>query len=76
VVFKESDGRSGGLALFWKCEINLSLRSMGRMHIDVKEMVSNGVLPGSMVNLESTNRKKHGICCVLCIFKKNLLGYA
>ena len=34
VVFKESVSRSGGLALFWKREINLSLAWMGRMHID------------------------------------------
>src|SRR5438132_14376731 len=35
VVFKECDGQSGGLALFWKQGINLRLRWMGRMHIDV-----------------------------------------
>jgi exonuclease III len=33
VVLKECVGRSGGLALFWKREINLSLCWLGRMHI-------------------------------------------
>jgi exonuclease III len=35
VAFKECEGKSGGLAMFWKREINLSLRGMDRMHIDV-----------------------------------------
>jgi exonuclease III len=42
VVFVESVGKSGGLALFWKHGINLSLRSMGRMHIDVDIIESDG----------------------------------
>jgi exonuclease III len=42
VVLKECVGRSGGLALFWKREINLSLRWLGRMHIDVTITESDG----------------------------------
>lgn len=34
MVFKVCEGKSGGLALLWKREINLSLRWLGRMHID------------------------------------------
>lgn len=34
LVFKACDGKTGGLAMLWKREINLSLRWLGRMHID------------------------------------------
>jgi hypothetical protein len=36
VVFKECVRRSGGLAIFWKRRINLRLRWLGRMPIDVE----------------------------------------
>src|SRR6266540_1975639 len=42
VVFKESDGKSGGLAMFWKREVNLRLRWLGRMHIDVDIVEDDG----------------------------------
>jgi hypothetical protein len=42
VVFKECEGRSGGLAMFWKRGINLSLRCLGRMHIDVEITENDG----------------------------------
>jgi exonuclease III len=35
MIVKDCEGRSGGLALFWRQGINVSLRWMGRMHIDV-----------------------------------------
>jgi exonuclease III len=35
MLVRKCDGRSGGLAMFWRREINVSLRWMGRMHIDV-----------------------------------------
>ena len=35
MIVKKCDGRSGGLAMFWKRGVDLSLRWMGRMHIDV-----------------------------------------
>jgi exonuclease III len=42
VVFKECEGKSGGLAMFWKRGINLSLRWMGHMHIDVNIIEDDG----------------------------------
>ena len=35
MIIKDCDGISGGLALFWRRGINVSLRWKGRMHIDV-----------------------------------------
>ncbi|KAI5008136.1 hypothetical protein ZWY2020_009184 [Hordeum vulgare] len=35
MIVKDSDGQGGGLALFWKRDIVVTLRWKGRMHIDV-----------------------------------------
>ena len=43
MVVKKCEGRSGGLALFWKKEIDVSLRWMGRMHIDATIKESYGL---------------------------------
>ena len=40
MIVKECDGKSGGLALLWKREINLELHNYSRYHIDV-EMIEN-----------------------------------
>jgi exonuclease III len=42
MVVVDSVGRSGGLALFWKREVDVSLRWKGRYHIDVDVMEENG----------------------------------
>jgi hypothetical protein len=34
MVVVDCEGRSGGLALFWKRNINVELKWKGRMHID------------------------------------------
>ena len=35
MIARKCEGRSGGVAMFWKREIDVSLRWMGRAHIDV-----------------------------------------
>jgi hypothetical protein len=42
MVVVDSVGRSGGLALFWKREVDVSLRWKGRYHIDVDVTEENG----------------------------------
>jgi hypothetical protein len=39
---QDCKGRSGGLAMFWKREINVELGWMGRMHIDVDVIEEDG----------------------------------
>jgi exonuclease III len=36
MVARDCEGRSGGIVLFWKKEVNISLGSFSRYHIDVK----------------------------------------
>jgi exonuclease III len=35
MTVKKAEGRSRGVAMFWKREVDVSLRSFGRRHIDV-----------------------------------------
>jgi hypothetical protein len=42
MIVQKCEGRSGGLAMFWKRGINLSLRWKGRMHIDVEVVQPDG----------------------------------
>jgi hypothetical protein len=35
MIVQKSEGQSGGLAMSWKCGIDVELRWKGRMHIDV-----------------------------------------
>jgi hypothetical protein len=42
MVVVDSNKRSGGLAMFWKKEVNVSLRWKGRYHIDVDVTEENG----------------------------------
>jgi exonuclease III len=39
---KDCDGKSGGLALFWKKEVNIELRNFSRYHIDVEVVEEDG----------------------------------
>src|SRR6266542_3134999 len=63
VVFQECDGKSGGLAMFWKHGINLRLRWMGRMHIDVDITENDGRLQvapnGHLWRTKSRQARKH-----------------
>ena len=43
MVVKDSDGRSGGLAMLWKRGVNVSLRWKGKYHIDVDVVEENGI---------------------------------
>lgn len=36
MVFKECVGKSGGLALFWRKEVNLNLKEISKYYIDVE----------------------------------------
>lgn len=42
MIVKDCDGKSGGLAMFWKREIKLELRWKGRMHIDATVTEGDG----------------------------------
>ncbi|XP_020177948.1 uncharacterized protein [Aegilops tauschii subsp. strangulata] len=42
LVFKAYEGKSEGLALLWKRDVNLALRWMGRMHIDATITEADG----------------------------------
>uniref|UniRef100_A0A8I6XHE9 Reverse transcriptase domain-containing protein n=1 Tax=Hordeum vulgare subsp. vulgare TaxID=112509 RepID=A0A8I6XHE9_HORVV len=44
MVARSSEGRSRGLALFWRRGVNISLRSYGRRHIDVDVTEDDGTL--------------------------------
>ena len=42
MIAKDCDGKSGGLAMFWKRGVDVGLRWMGRMHIDVNITETDG----------------------------------
>jgi exonuclease III len=42
MIVVDSKGRSGGLALFWRREVDVRLRWKGRYHIDVEVVEENG----------------------------------
>jgi hypothetical protein len=43
MVFKECAGRSGGLALFWRSGVDVTLRAISKYYIDVEIAGTNGV---------------------------------
>jgi hypothetical protein len=43
MVFKECDGRSGGLVLFWRSGVDATLRDISKYYIDVEIAGMNGV---------------------------------
>lgn len=59
MVVRDCDGKSGGLAVFWKKEVKFHLRTVARLYIDgdveEKDDSPRG-LPGSMVNQGRSNR--------------------
>jgi hypothetical protein len=42
MIVKNPEGRSRGIALFWKRSVNVSLRSVGRRHIDIDTTNGDG----------------------------------
>jgi hypothetical protein len=52
----ECKGRSGGLPLFWKKDVNVEMRWKGRYHIDVNARRNMGVSGGLLECMGSPNQ--------------------
>ncbi|KAK1376882.1 hypothetical protein POM88_033075 [Heracleum sosnowskyi] len=65
-VAVEPQGRSGGVALFWKCSGDVKLISMSRYHIDV-EVSSNNASTWRLTGLygEPARAERHKTCELL-----------
>lgn len=44
LVVKDYEGKSGGLAIFWRKEINLHLRGVSRRYIDADVVEADGFI--------------------------------
>ena len=63
LVVKDSVGASGGLALFWKKNVNLTVKSLSKYHIDAvvrERMALNGDLQECMGNPKVRRRIELG----------------
>ena len=63
LVVKNSVGSSGGLAIFWRKEVDLCVKSISKYHIDAVIKEDRGVhcvLLGFTENLEVNTRTTHG----------------
>ena len=66
LVVKDSVGASGGLALFWKKDVNLTVKSLSKYHIDAvvrERMALNGDLQECMGNPKVRRRIELGSRC-------------
>ena len=62
IVVKDSEGTRGGLALFWKKEVNLRVLSWSRYHIDtmIKEEDGSAWRFTGIYGESVVRRRKHG----------------
>lgn len=60
MVLKDCDGKSGGLAMLWKKEINLELHNYSRYHIDAIVTEKDGFNGDSQGYIVNQRRKRDG----------------
>jgi exonuclease III len=64
MVVKDADGKGGGMAVFWRRGIDVTLRNMSKYHIDVDVKEDNGYeWRFSGVYGEAHNDQKHKTWC-------------
>ena len=74
-----SVGRSGGLALLWKQEVDVSIRNFSQHHIDAHmESIKGfaGALLAFMASLNTTDEGNHGHSLNILTAWTHCLGYA